>query len=49
MNNKHRKSILIFLVLSDYLKLVTLVPELQFPVEGARVEVWQLDYIQAPI
>lgn len=50
MANKHRNSIYIgFFGDIRLSKTVSLVPELQFSAEGARVEVWQLDYIQAPI
>lgn len=50
MTNKHRNSIYIgFFGDVRLSKTVSLVPEIQFSSEGARVEVWQLDYIQAPI
>ncbi|MDO7173604.1 porin family protein [Mariniflexile sp. AS56] len=50
MLNKHRNSIYIgFFGDIRFSKTVALVPELQFSAEGARVEAWQLDYIQAPI
>lgn len=50
MLNKHRNSIFIgFFGDIRFSKSVSLVPELQFSSEGANVEVWQLDYIQAPI
>ena len=48
--NKHRNSVYIgFFGDISLGKTVSLVPELQFSAEGARVEVFQLDYIQAPI
>lgn len=50
MANKHRNSIYIgFFGDIRLSKTVSLVPELQFSAEGARLEVWQLDYFQAPI
>ncbi|WP_308992818.1 porin family protein [Mariniflexile litorale] len=50
MTNKHRNSMYIgFFGDIRFSKTVSLVPELQFSAEGAKVEVWQLDYIQAPI
>ncbi|MBP0902306.1 porin family protein [Mariniflexile gromovii] len=50
MANKHRNSMYIgFFGDIRFTKTVSLVPELQFSAEGARIEVWQLDYIQAPI
>lgn len=48
--NKHRNSIYIgFFGDVRLSKTVSLVPELQFSAEGAKEEVWHLDYIQAPI
>lgn len=48
--NKHRNSIFIgFFGDVRLSKTLSLVPELQFSAEGAKVEVWHLDYIQAPI
>ena len=50
MANKHRNSIYIgFFGDIRLSKTVSLVPELQFSAEGAKLEVWHLDYIQAPI
>jgi opacity protein-like surface antigen len=50
MTNKHRNSIYIgFFGDVRLSKTVSIVPEIQFSAEGARVEVWQLDYIQAPV
>jgi len=50
ITNAHRNSIYIgFFGDIRLSKTVSLVPELQFSAEGAKVEVWQLDYIQAPI
>ncbi|MEN3323993.1 porin family protein [Mariniflexile soesokkakense] len=50
MTNKHRNSIYIgFFGDIRFSKAVSLAPELQFSAEGARVEVWHLDYIQAPV
>lgn len=50
MENAHRNSMYIgFFGDIRLTKTVSLVPELQFSAEGAKVEVWQLDYIQAPI
>lgn len=50
MLNKHRNSIFIgFFGDIRFSKSVSLVPELQFSSEGANVEVWHLDYIQAPV
>ncbi|MFG6687848.1 porin family protein [Mariniflexile sp. HNIBRBA6329] len=50
MENKHRNSFYIgFFADIGLSKAVSLAPELQFSAEGAKVEVWHLDYIQAPI
>ncbi|CAH8286274.1 outer membrane protein with beta-barrel domain [Mariniflexile fucanivorans] len=50
MANKHRNSFYIgFFGDISFTKTVSLVPELQFSAEGAKLEVFQLDYIQAPI
>jgi len=50
ITNAHRNSFYIgFFGDMRLSKTVSLVPELQFSAEGAKVEVWQLDYIQAPI
>lgn len=50
LTNKHRNSFYIgFFGDVRLSKTVSLVPELQFSAEGAKVEVWNLDYIQAPI
>lgn len=50
MTNKHRNSIYIgFFGDIRLSKTMSLVPEIQFSAEGARVEVWHLDYIQAPL
>ena len=50
MTNKHRNSFYIgFFGDIRFSKTVALVPELQFAAEGAKAEVWHLDYIQAPV
>ncbi|MFD0988598.1 porin family protein [Mariniflexile jejuense] len=50
ITNKHRNSFYIgFFGDMRLSKTVALVPELQFSAEGANVEKWHLDYIQAPI
>ena len=50
MENKHRNSMYFgFFADIQLSKTVSLAPELQFSAEGAKAEVWHLDYIQAPI
>jgi hypothetical protein len=50
MANKHRNSFYIgFLAEIGLSRTISLMPEIQFSPEGAKVEVLNLDYIQAPI
>ncbi|MGC1205060.1 MAG: porin family protein [Flavobacteriaceae bacterium] len=50
MENKHRNSFYIgFFADIGLSKTVSVVPEIQFSPEGAKIEVLQLDYIQAPV
>lgn len=50
MENKHRNSFYIgFFADIGLSKTVSVVPEIQFSPEGAKMEVLHLDYIQAPI
>tara|TARA_R110002049_G_scaffold177892_4_gene345088 strand:+ start:3492 stop:4079 length:588 start_codon:yes stop_codon:yes gene_type:complete len=50
MTNKHRNSFYIgFFAEIGLSKTIALMPEIQFSPEGAKLEVLNLDYIQAPI
>jgi opacity protein-like surface antigen len=50
MENKHRNSFYIgFFAEIGLSKTISLMPEIQFSPEGAKVEVLNLDYIQAPV